>query len=83
MFVLVSETFEINGKELTGPRKIDFDTDMPGMTDLTVSFWVQLSSTKVPTPGIYIYSDTRSMSLKFVEHKTSRSGIGFRVLMQG
>ena len=62
---------------------IDFDKEMPGMTELTVSFWVQLSGTTVATPGIYIKSETREMSLRFVERETSPSGIEFRVQMYG
>lgn len=81
IFVLVSETFEINGNELTGPMEIDFDTEMPGMTELTVSFWVQLSGTMFSSPGIYIKSDTRQMSLRFLESETSPSGIEFKVWM--
>jgi len=74
------ESFEINGNELTGPKEIDFDTDMPRMSELTVSFWVQLSGTKVPTPGIYFYSDAR-IYLDFVEYEHSPSGLAFRVWM--
>ena len=61
--------------------EIDFDTEMPEMTELTVSFWVQLSGTKVPTPGIYIKSGTREMSLRFLDRETSPSGIEFTVWM--
>lgn len=76
------ETFEINGNELTGPKMIDFDTDMPGMSELTVSFWVKLSGTKVSTPGIYFHSDV-SLSLKFVVYEDSPPGMGFRVCLFG
>ena len=80
-FVLFSETFEINGNELTGPEKIDFDTDMPEMSELTVSFWVKLSGKKLNIPWIYFRSDVGlSLDFKNSEHEADiPSGIDFTV----
>lgn len=79
MVSFVSETFEINGNELTGPKDIKFDTDMPGMSELTVSFWVKLSGTKDSNPAIHLSSEP------FISLRFGNIGFGFdfRVLTSG
>ncbi|XP_068693345.1 uncharacterized protein [Montipora foliosa] len=77
------ETFEINGNGFDTKQKIDFDTDMPGMSEYTMSFWVELSGsgTKEQTrsPGIYYLSDTEYTRMHFADNKDSESGLAFTI----